>query len=276
MRKLPVLLIGFSVACLSCHKEEESVTFAPADLRFEQSMEWNANHPFRTIRVTDDNYSVYCMGDSHVGVTKNLDQFCRHAKDQNAVAMVMAGDLTAGSESDYALFQEHVQNPDSMPSFCLIGNHDLYQDGWNQFFSRFGSSSYLFVISTPVAEDLFICLDTANGTLGRSQLNWLRELLKSKRPNYRHCLVFTHNNFFLERHTESSALSIEELEVLVELFTANKVDMEISGHDHKHAAKTLGNTTYLIMDALMDGLENSGYLVIGVRNGNLDYQFMHI
>jgi len=190
--------------------------------------------------------------------------------------LVMAGDLTTGNTSDFNLFQAHLPDQDSMPSFCLIGNHDLYRDGWNQFFSRFGSSSYLFVISTPAAEDMFICLDTANGTLGGAQLNWIKEVLKSKRHNYRHCLIFTHNNFLLERHTESSALSVEELDVLMELFTESKVDMEISGHDHKHAVGILGNTTYLIMDALEDGLDNSGYLRINVKKGNVEYQFKSI
>ncbi len=32
--------------------------------------------------------------------------------------------------------------------FPIVGNHDLYFDGWKHFRSNFGTSSYLFVVNT--------------------------------------------------------------------------------------------------------------------------------
>ena len=33
----------------------------------------------------------------------------------------------------------------------MAGNHDLFYDGWKEFYSRFGSSTYLFTVKTPDA-----------------------------------------------------------------------------------------------------------------------------
>jgi len=185
------LLLLFSFSFISCEDLDVSGMFRsydPVNERFEQSMEWNASHPFRVIPVPADEYTIFSMGDSHVGPTKNLDAFFRDAKTKNAAAVVMVGDLTTGYAEDYEVFQQHVPDPDSLTSFYIVGNHDLYFNGWNQFFPRFGSSTYYFSVETGVDSDLFICLDTGGGTLGNKQLDWLKDILKNIRPNYRNCL----------------------------------------------------------------------------------------
>jgi len=272
------LLLALSLFFPACEKVDISGMFISNESinqRFEQSMDWNAVHPFREITVPFDDYFILSMSDSHVGETTNLDSFVNIGKTTNASALVMVGDLTTGHTQDYAEFQQHIPNQDSLPSFLMVGNHDLYFDGWNQFFSRFGSSTYLFTISTPVATDLYICLDTGGGTLGNKQLDWLKDILQTERPNYRRCIVFTHNNLFRFRHTFSTNPLIEELHVLIILFTKHKVDMVITGHDHQQYAKLFGNTTHIVMDALMDGLSNSGYFQLNVKNGNLEYEFLN-
>jgi predicted phosphodiesterase len=243
--------------------------------RFEQSMNWNALHPYKEITVTSDNYFILSMGDSHVGGTKNLNSFLSIAKTTNASAVVMVGDLTTGHSNDYAVFQNNLLYHDSLNTFLMVGNHDLFFDGWNEYYSRFGSSVYLFTIKTPTAEDLFICLDTGNGTLGNKQLDWLNEILQTSRNNHRFCTVFTHNNFFRNRHTLSTNPLVEELLVLMDLFTKYRVDMVITAHDHIKYAEKFGNTNYIIMDALMDGLDYAGYLRLSVENGNIEYRFMN-
>ena len=45
--------------------------------------------------------------------------------------------------------------------------------------------------------------------------------------------------------------------------------MVITGHDHKQDAEVFGSTTYIIMDALKDGLSNAGYFQIKVKHGKL-------
>ena len=250
--------------------------YEPVNARFHQSMQWNYDHPYREITVPDDNYLLYVMGDSHVGGTKNLDAFFNDAINARAVAAVMVGDLTSGHAEDYQTFKQHLPPPDSLLTFPIAGNHDLYFDGWKQFFPLFGSSTYLFTVKTPKATDLFICLDSGSGTLGNDQLDWLKSILRSERPGYRHCVIFSHVNLFRNRHTSSTNPLVEELYVLMDLSVRYQIDMVITGHDHVKNVEKLGNTTYLTMDALLDGSSHAGYLKLSVKQGNIEYEFINL
>jgi len=239
-------------------------------------MDWNKDHSERKIVVQSDDYSILSMADSHAGGTDNLDRFFKNAETTNTSAVVMDGDLTTGKAEDYNRFENHLSFQDSLPLFLIAGNHDLFNNGWKEFYSRFGSSSYLFTIETPRAIDLFICLDTGNGTLGDKQMGWLTYILETLRPEFRHCIVFTHNNLFRTRHTMSSSMMTEEVDVLIELFTKCKVEMVITGHDHVKDVTLFGNTTYIQIDALKDGVSNAGYLQVRVQNNNIEYEFEKI
>ena len=191
------LLVLFSTGCETADISGMFISDKSVNQRFEQSIKWNSSRDNQKITVSTDNYFILTMSDSHVGGTKNLDIFLNRAKTINAAAVVMVGDLTTGHTKDYAVFQEHIPTQDSLPSFLVTGNHDLYFDGWNEFYSRFGSSTYFFTVQTPVATDLFICLDTGGGTLGSKQLDWFnphcREISKiSKKRVITHQLI---NNF---------------------------------------------------------------------------------
>lgn len=276
---LMVLFVAIIFSFTGCGEADIGGMFISgesANQRFEQSMEWNAQHPSREIVVLSDDYLILSMSDSHVGGTNNLDIFFNDAKTTKASAVVMVGDLTTGHAADYDVFQQHIPNRDSLTSFLIAGNHDLYFNGWNQFYSRFGSSTYIFTIKTPAAKDLFICLDSGGGTLGSKQLDWLKDILQTKRTDYRRCILFTHNNLFRFRRTASTNPLVEELHVLMELFTKNHVDMVVTGHDHVQNANLFGNTTHIVMDALKDGSSHSGYFQLNVKNGNIEYKFVNL
>ncbi len=219
-------------------------------MRYNESRELEKKHSLTEIFVDIDDYTVMVMADSHVGGTNNLDKFFRLAGNENPAAVIMDGDLTGGLSKDYNKFQDHLPDNDSLNLFFVVGNHDLWYNGWGEYYSRFGSSTYYFTITTPAASDLYICLDTGGTTLGHLQMEWLKNILKTVRPDYRRCIIVTHINLFRPRHTTSTNLVVEELDSLVELFTENHVDMVITGHDHKRDAEVFGLTTYIQVDAL--------------------------
>ncbi len=277
LKRLSILLLLISTLG-GCEKLDLTgliISDVSVNQRFEQSVKWNDTHPNREIIITSDNYFILSMGDSHVGGTDNLNTFINIAETTNAAAIVAAGDLTTGNAGDYDVFQQVMPDQDSLPYFLMIGNHDLWFKGWNQFYSRFGSSTYTFSIITTAAKDLFICLDTGSGTLGRKQLDWLKEILETYRDEYRYCFVFTHNNLFRNRHTLATNPPVEEIQVLIDLFTKYNVDMAITAHDHIRYEVKFGNTTYITMDALEDGLDNSGYFKINVIGENLNWGFIN-
>jgi len=244
--------------------------------RFNQSMTWNRAHPVREVFLTENNYLIYTMGDSHVGGTKNLNTFFQAARDDGAAATVMVGDLTTGHQADYETFASLLPDQETLLTFPLVGNHDLYFDGWKQYYSIFGFSTYAFVIHTPAGSDLFLCLDSGGGTLGTDQLAWLKNILETRRENYRFCMVFTHNNIFRLRPTTSTNPFVEEIRVLLDLFLRHRVEMVVTAHDHKRNTDNLGQTTHIIMDALSDDCPNAGYLKIYIQPGGVDFDFIDL
>jgi predicted phosphodiesterase len=244
--------------------------------RFTQSELWNSQHPFREISVDSDEYSILVAADSHIGGTVNFDKFVSEASKPGISAFVMVGDMVSGKKEDYDLFRQHLPPFDTVPYFLIAGNHELYFDGWKTFYDYFGSSTYTFTVKTFRATDLFICLDSGSGTLGNKQLSWLEDILQQSRSNYRNCIVFTHNNFFRPRKTMSTNPLVEELHVLLGLFADYDVDLVINGHDHSRAEEFFGPTTYLILDALLDGAQNAGYLKLSVHHGDIGYEFVTI
>jgi predicted phosphodiesterase len=269
-----LLATGFT-ACQKYDVRGFVLSYNSVNDRFAQSMDWNADHPFKTITVSDDSYQVYAMGDSHVGSTDNLDRLISDAENNGAVAVVMNGDLTTGNEKDFYTFQNHLPDPDSLATFQVVGNHDLYFDGWKTYYKLFGSSTYYFTVQTPVANDLYICLDAGSGTLGSNQLDWFKNLLKHERDNYRKCVVFMHVNLFRIRRTLSTNPVEEELQVLTTLCVEHNIDMVVTGHDHKRNVIKLGNTIHITMDALLDGYHSAGYFIMTLKNGALDYDFVN-
>ncbi|MDX1284100.1 MAG: metallophosphoesterase, partial [Draconibacterium sp.] len=136
------------------------------------------------------------------------------------------------------------------------------------------ASTYYFTVNTPNSIDIFICLDTGSGTLGSKQLEWLKQVLE-ERHNYRNCMLFTHCNFFRNRHTGSTNPLVEELHVLLELCAKYKVNTVITGHDHKKDVVELGETTFITTDALHDDYKNAGYLQLEISGKDIGYNFIN-
>ena len=244
--------------------------------RFTQSEQWNNQHAPLEIIIDSDEYSILVAADSHIGGTTNFDKFVSEASRPDISAFVVIGDIVTGKKEDYDVFRQHLPTIDSVQYFLMAGNHDLFFDGWKTFFDYFGSSTYTFTVKTSQATDLFICLDSGSGTLGNRQLSWLEDILQNSRANYRNCIVFGHTNLFRPRTTLSTNPLVEELYVLLDLFTDHQVDLVINGHDHRRAEEVFGSTTYLILDALLDDYQYAGYLKLTIQNGDIGYEFIGI
>jgi hypothetical protein len=239
-------------------------------------MDWNELHHYKEIETSSDDYTIMFMGDSHIGTTKNLNNFISIAETNNAAAVVMAGDLTTGDKNDCDELEGCLQSKGSLLSFLTVGNHDLWpKTGWDEFYARFGASVYYFTVRTPGGDDIYISLDSGSGTLGTDQLEWFESLLQNQRSDYRRCIVFTHLNFFRFRHSEISNPLVEEINKLIDLFTKYHVDMLVSGHEHKRSEEVFGLTTYIVLEPLKDDTDNAGYLNFNIKDGKISYIFEH-
>ncbi|GET35008.1 hypothetical protein PbJCM13498_38710 [Prolixibacter bellariivorans] len=269
-----ILSALLSPACDSIDLRGVYSAYETVDQRFDQSMEWNQTHASREINVPGENYVLYVMADSHVGKTNHLDTFFHDAENEHAAAAVMVGDLTEGHASDYQTFEAHLPAPGTLTTFPITGNHDLYFDGWKSFRGLFGTSTYTFVVHTPTASDLYICLDSGGGTIGNKQLAWLKSILQQHRNRYRHCVVFSHVNLLRFRPTLSTNPFVQEVKVLLDLFLRHNVNMVVNGHDHNRNTAVFGPTTYIITNALSEESNHAGYLKIYISGAKPDYQFV--
>ncbi len=242
--------------------------------RFAQSMEWNrAADTVPCIEIDSNAYSFMAVGDVHVGGTRNLRSFLQKAVYPDASFMVLAGDLTTGRDRDMAVMKDVLESDAQVPWYAIAGNHDLYYEGWPSYLKYFGSSTYWMTVKTRDTADLFIFLDTGSAMLGKDQTAWLKNLLKEKRQHYRYCFIIGHTNLFRSRRTTSTNPLVDELYLLMDLCIDYDVDMVITGHDHKHSDEQIGNTTYLILDALLDGYKYASYLKVDVADGGISRKF---
>jgi predicted phosphodiesterase len=277
IRKAEILFLICSLLfCFSC----EDVDFSgfifntdPVNERVEQSLEWNDSHSALKITVPATEYSLLIAGDSHVGGTANLDEFITRANTTGISGMVMVGDLTTGKKEDFEIFKKELDSKNDVPFFLMIGNHDLFFNGWEHYFSMFGSSTYSFTVRTNDTTDLYICLDSGGGTHGWRQLEWLKDLLKKERKNARYCILFTHDNFFREHRTVSTNPLVDELRAIIDFCYTYSVDMVIMGHDHRRSEEFLGKTSYITLDALEDDFEDASYLKLQVKKNGLVYTY---
>lgn len=245
------------------------ITYNDVDDRFNTSMEWNEDNPPHILSKQGDEYTFFIISDSHLGGTKNITTMYNAATIESADGVLMIGDLCSGHEEDYDTLNSVINRFAHIPSFQVIGNHDLYFEGWEHYYHYFATSTYTITVNTPNAKDLFIMLDSGGGTLGKMQLEWFEDILKKNREDYRHCIVFTHNNVLLSRHTISTLPMNEEVKALLDLFLIHQVDYCITGHDHKYDEFTFGNTKYIVTDALLDTYKNAAYLKLNNINGTI-------
>ena len=161
------------------------------------------------------------------------------------------------------------------PIFSLLGNHDIYFNGWDEYSTLLGPSVYWFDVQFAAGRDLFIVLDSASGTLGGKQLSWLRAFLASERGRYRHCVVLTHTNIFYADNSQlgSGNLSLEETAVLTDLLSRHRVTLCLQGHDHYREDIVLDGVRYTIVGTIREDAERAEYLVISLSNSGPEYKW---
>lgn len=281
MKKLALILL--LVSSVSCGKLDLVNMFLPlstdVNKRVEQSLEWNKGAGVTTLSVPEDTYRFYACSDIHLEETRpaNFSSMIEKEKaDEKSAFYLVLGDLLFGKDH-MEWVSEIMDAPGNDPGFIIAGNHDIFYDGWAQWKDLFHSSTYYFFVQTPSAKDIYIMLDSANGTLGEKQLDWFRDVLENQRPGCRHCFVCVHTNFFRTDASQlpSTNFTLEETYTLTSLFSKSSVDFVLGGHDHFRDVSTYDGVTYITLDQIKDGTDNASYMVFDTGQ-DIDYQFITI
>lgn len=237
-------------------------------------LDWNDQHAPFVLDSVPDEYTFYSCSDSHVN--DNNDRLTAYItverNDPEAVFSILAGDLANESgERPYILSEEAMRfNPsvqtDNDPCYPIIGNHDVYFDCAEYFKKHFHTSTYTVTVNTLGGfKDLFVFLDSGNGTHGKRQMEWLEEQLE-RRGEYRYCFVISHNWMFRTTYnyttTPAANLPEDEQYAFMDMMSRNNVNMVIMGHFHYRDAKTFYGVPYVMTDNLNDSSTTPSYLVV--------------
>ena len=284
MVRVRLMLVAAMAMFVGCNSVDFVGFVAPTGdaikSRFEKSMSHSGGGSVACINAAES-YQFYVCSDPHVGQTAaNLQTFVNRMRgDSSAEFGVVLGDCIElrGVMPTYVEAIESSSDSDA-PIFSLIGNHDLFFSGWDDFYKLLGPSVYWFEVAYVSGKDLFIALDSASGTLGRRQMEWLKGFLASHRSDYRHCVVFTHTNLFYtdNSQTGSGNMAMEETCVLTDLLSRHNVTLCLQGHDHHREDLTFGGVRYTIVGTIRDEADTPEYLIIRLSDNGVEYLWCNL
>ncbi|MCM1035609.1 MAG: metallophosphoesterase [Paludibacter sp.] len=250
--------------------------------RVEASLLYNEQQGECVLSVDSDTYKVYFGTDMHVDSTaRNLRRWVTSLRNDPQCRLgIILGDMV-NAKGNFprfmeALYYDNATQQYDLPLFATAGNHDLYFGQWSDYLNYWHSSTYTFLVRTPNASDLYICLDSGDGTFGTKQLQWLRNVLSSpSTAAYRHIIVFTHTHMFKRDASQghTSNFPMEETYEVTALLQQYGVEWYVSGHDHHREITRFRDVQYMIVDTMQDPVPNPFYMVATIGN-QLEYEYI--
>ena len=286
--KKHILYIALAVMMTACSDDmtlDLLGMFSPngevVDVRYDQSMAYNATQGEIHLNMGSDDYMMYVCTDSHITRKshKNLDYFIDTYNAETAPKIaVHLGDLIDAQKNfpcaDSILHFPGQTIADTL--FVTPGNHDIYFKQWPIYREFFKSSVYWFDTRNGEKKlDLFICLDSAEGELGVKQMNWLRSLLDEKsKEGYRRIIVFSHTHLWKldasQGHTSNMAL--EATYEFTSLLSQYGVEYYWCGHQHARQVVRFKGVTYMVLNATKDSENGQSYMIAHMgENVSYDY-----
>lgn len=169
------------------------------------------------------------------------------------------------------------------PFYSVVGNHDVTRNGWALFSSIFHSSFFEFTVKVGNTDeyDHFVFLDTANGTLGKKQIDLLNSDVFKVDKKIRNTFVFSHTNLFRPSYMQfSSTFPREELYYLLHKFTEWNTTIVFCGHVHKWDDRELGGVRYLTLESMSErNSPDAGDYLVRItckKDGTVDMQRVHM
>lgn len=253
------------------------------DQRLADSEKYNVTHPFATLYAADEDYHVYVCTDTHITteVTRWQSFIAAYHQDMLCPVAIHLGDVVDAQnhfDEMYNAFTSVSNNPMKKDTLMVVaGNHDICFSQWPAYLETFKTSTYYFIVKTPQGkQDLYIMFDTADGTVGSKQLDWLKSTLAwASKEDFRHIVACTHTHFFMRDGSQGIAtnFSIEETYALLNLFESYGVDMVWTGHDHSREVTEYKGMTCIIVDS-MTAEDKSPYYMLVTMGNKITYDFI--
>ncbi len=156
---------------------------------------------------------------------------------------ILLGDMAdkGTAEQVDAYHQAVAGSPLAGKVFYVVGNHDIFDGGWEVYKAKSGPSHYSFAVGNAK----FIAFDTADASLGDLQTQWLRAEVDSR----------TETHLFLLSHYAPLVPGIrsylrfadsQEAQSLMKMATEKRVTAWLAAHYHSYVLEVIDSVSYLI------------------------------
>jgi len=224
---------------------------------------------------TDGKFTAVVFSDRHTGSPKaeppdeEFFSWLGGLRDSGELPAfcVSLGDSTdhgfSAEEDSYAEFMERVESEFGIKVLNAVGNHDLYNSGWDSWRTHCfpGTSFYKFVTGNGSGKVSWYVLDTGTGMLGRRQLDRFSAAARND-PNPK--IVLTHyplvTGTFLFGQQNTT-----ERNTLISIFSECGVILYVGGHLHIYEETDLGTYTAFSIPSYMYGRKWALVAVSGNR-----------
>ncbi|MDR2446264.1 MAG: metallophosphoesterase [Treponema sp.] len=208
-----------------------------------------------------NNYTVLILADIHFGAHSDhpdlpYDEFFQWLDEKKATnalpvfCLVLGDNAEAGAEKEYLQFKElsdKLENEYTMPVYSIVGNHDLYNDGWRQYTKY--CKPYISYYHFNTGTFSWYALDSGSGTLGGSQLkNFVSKLKEDTNPK----IVFSHYPTYGGGNFYFSLSDPHERAALISAFAKNNVKIVLEGHQHPGSFYDFGSFKEYNVSAFRD------------------------
>lgn len=263
-----ILAIAYLTSCVA--KSGEST-------RFVESSSLSA--PSLSVSLANSNrFTFAIVGDLHLGRdTARFDRILSAAKIEGDAFLILLGDnVDRGELESFTLLTQSIQTAGLTGSVLpVIGNHDVFEDGWTHYKKTFGASHY----SVTLGNSRFIALDTADGTVGEEQSIWLEEELKRNRAT---------NTFFLshylpvvpQQRTYLRLSNKVEAVRLMKLAQNYRIKAWLGAHYHSYINEAVDGVQYVVAGGgggrRMEPLKEFFFVQVNVDTETISYSLKRV
>lgn len=280
------LLAALALTAASCDRLDVAGMFwssgTSTEDRVEEWLQYNEQHCLAPLAAPADTYSFCVCSDIHItDSAPRLGAFLAAAEARSALFAVVNGDIAnTRGEAPFRTAADTIGQHPALRCFATLGNHDIYFDCQQHFARHFHTSTYDVVVNTPGGhKDLFLFLDSGNGTHGRLQMQWLRDQL-ARRDSYRHVVIFTHTCLFRTSYnystTPAANLPEEEYYDLLKLMADSRVSLFVMGHFHHKESRNLFGVEYVMTDNLNEDHDTPSFLSVQCADAAVSYQYIDL
>lgn len=228
------------------------------------------------VSVADPEVFNFAMvGDLHIGGqdTTRFRRMLSQARAEGDSFIILLGDMVdQGEREDYVAFLAALGETGWQGKFFpVVGNHDIFEGGWNHYKELLGPSHYTF----QVGNAKFIVVDTADATVGEDQRDWLVSELGKPRPT--HVFLVSHylpvipgQRTYLKLANEAEALET------MKLCTIHGVSGWFGAHYHSFSVGRIENVDYVVAGGgggrRMDPIHENFFVRVRISGNNVSYQ----